>query len=360
MHAWQIHAYNGLDDLRFTNLRIPVVRNPMDVLVKVDAASVNPIDIAMTRGYGMNLLNLMRKTNCSREYDEIELPLTLGRDFAGIVVSKGYGVGDKLELGEEVWGVVPVEKQGCHANYVVVNSNMVRSRPRRLSHIEAASILYCGLTAWSALWYTGGLYYKNLLAVRNRQVLVMGGSGGVGTIAIQLLKAWNMHVTSTCSDDAVESLRNLGADVVIDYRQNDADEQIISEGPYDIILDCAKQGPEYVREKGYLYNTYITLNSPMLKNFDQHGLILGALQNLGDIARFNIPIAQNKGCVKWGYFMPNQTGINFLQELVESGKIIPVVQQVYPFKDLPLAYKRASQGHLRGKLVIDMKSTRDD
>lgn len=68
----------------------------------------------------------MRKANCLRDHDELELPLTLGRDFAGVVVSKGCDVGDKLELGEEVWGVVPLEQQGCHANYVVVNSKTVR------------------------------------------------------------------------------------------------------------------------------------------------------------------------------------------------------------------------------------------
>lgn len=90
---------------------------------------------------------------------------------------------------------------------------------------------------------------------------------------------------------------------------------------YDIILDCAKQGPERVRMKGYPYNTYITLNSPMLKNFDQHGLVLGALQNLGDIARFNVPTAQNQGCVKWAFFMADRTGIDFLQEFVKSGKV---------------------------------------
>lgn len=68
----------------------------------------------------------MRKVKCSRAHDELELPLTLGRDFAGVVVSKGFNVGDKLKLGEEVWGVVPLEHQGCHANYVVVNSDVVR------------------------------------------------------------------------------------------------------------------------------------------------------------------------------------------------------------------------------------------
>lgn len=74
----------------------------------------------------MTLLNLKRKADCLRGHDELELPLTLGRDFAGVVVSKGHAVGDKLELGEEVWGVIPVEQQGCHANYVLVNSNSVR------------------------------------------------------------------------------------------------------------------------------------------------------------------------------------------------------------------------------------------
>lgn len=91
---------------------------------------------------------------------------------------------------------------------------------------------------------------------------------------------------------------------------------------YDIILDCAKQGPEQVRMKGYQYDTYVTLNSPMLSNFDRHGLALGVLQNLTDITRFNIPLVQNKGgYVKWGFFVPDQTGISVLQGLVDSGKV---------------------------------------
>lgn len=80
-------------------------------------------------GYGTTVLNLMRKTKslCGKAYDELELPLTLGRDFAGVIVSKGYNVRDKFEIGEKVWGVVPVEQQGCHANYVMVNSDLVRN-----------------------------------------------------------------------------------------------------------------------------------------------------------------------------------------------------------------------------------------
>lgn len=86
-------------------------------------------------GYGMTAMNMMRKASCSRVYDELDLPLTLGRDFAGVVVSKGFDVGDKLDLGEEVWGVVPLEQQGCHANYIVINSNMVRHLIAQISNI---------------------------------------------------------------------------------------------------------------------------------------------------------------------------------------------------------------------------------
>ncbi|KAF3430289.1 hypothetical protein E2986_00320 [Frieseomelitta varia] len=358
MQAWQIHSYGGLEELKLSNVRIPVIAKPTDVLVKVEASSINPIDVAMIRGYGAAILNLMRKAKnlTSGQYGELELPLTLGRDFSGIVVSKGHGVGTRLQLGDEVWGVVPVEQQGCHAGYVVVDNTLVSLQPRNLSYIEAASILYAGLTAWSALWITGALCSKNTMTSRtNNKVLVLGGSGGVGTIAIQLLKAWNMHVITTCNSDAVNLVQKLGADVVIDYKLNDADSKIIAEGPYNIILDCANQGPDQIRLKNYPHNTYITLNSPLLKNTDQHGLIVGTVKNIGELLKYNIPIIENKNTVKWGFFTPSETGIKTLKEFVENGKVVPVVKKVYQFQDLPLAYDRVTQGHLRGKLVIDMR-----
>lgn len=86
------------------------------------------MNISLAGGYGTTVMNLMRKAKnlCGTAYNELELPLTLGRDFTGVVVSKGHGVGDHLQLGEEVWGVVPVEQQGCHANYVIVDDSLVR------------------------------------------------------------------------------------------------------------------------------------------------------------------------------------------------------------------------------------------
>ncbi|KAJ8673591.1 hypothetical protein QAD02_004853 [Eretmocerus hayati] len=357
IQAWQIHSYGGLDELKLSKAKIPVMSNPNDVLIQVEASSVNPIDVAMIRGYGSTVLNVLRqiKSCNSRPTSDIEFPLTLGRDFTGIVVAKGHGV-HKLNVGDEVWGVVPVQQQGCHADHVMVNSCLVNKRPSNLSHIEAASILYAGLTAWSALWYTGGLCYKTALPTQsNRRVLVLGGSGGVGTLAIQLLKAWNMQVVTTCSTDAVDMLQDLGADLVIDYKGDDTDAKVITEGPYSIILDCCNQGPDAVKSKGYPHCTYITLNSPLLRNVDENGLILGTIKNFGDLIKHNIPTNDKLSLVKWGFFAPSPTGIETIQDLVERKQIVPVVQEVFRFEELPQAYQRVSEGHLRGKVVIDMR-----
>lgn len=96
---------------------------------------------------------------------------------------------------------------------------------------------------------------------------------------------------------------------------------IIFASRYDMILDCTNQGPEHVRMKGYPHDTYIGLNSPLLKNLDHHGLVMGMAQNLSDLLKFNIPMAKNKSCVKWGFFIPSQTGINVLQKLVENEEV---------------------------------------
>ncbi|KAL7298842.1 hypothetical protein TKK_0008581 [Trichogramma kaykai] len=357
MQAWQINSYGGIQELQLNKATIPVLSNPNDVLVKIDASSVNPIDVAMINGYGSKVLNLMRQAKgcCGKPYSDIEFPLTMGRDFAGTVVSKGHGV-DKFKVGDEVWGVIPVEQQGCHSNFVVVNSCLTNLRPQNITYIEAASILYAGLTAWSALYYTGGLCYKTVFPTQsNKQILVLGGSGGVGTLAVQLLKAWRMQVVTTCNTDATDCLYKLGADTVIDYTESDADAKIIAEGPYDIILDCANVGPEVVKSKKYPHHNYITLNSPLLKNIDEHGLVLGAVKNIGDLLKQNIPSDEIKSFVKWGFFAPSPTGIKTIQEFVESSKIVPVVQEVFAFRELPEAYKKVQEGHLRGKIVIDMR-----
>ncbi|KAH0540056.1 reticulon-4-interacting protein 1, mitochondrial-like [Cotesia glomerata] len=354
IQAWQIHAYGNLDEINLSTIRMPIISKPSEVIVKVEASSVNPIDISMIGGYGSKVLNFMRKIR--KMNGEIEFPLTMGRDFSGVIIAKGHNVGEKLKLGDEVWGVVPVEQQGCHATHVIVDNNLVRPKPSNLSSIEAASILYAGLTAWSALWFTGGLFYKTLGSNKyNRKVLILGGSGGVGSVAIQMAKTWNLKVISTCSSDAVDQLKKLGADIVINYKDQNADQLVTNEGIYDIILDCSNQGIEKINSKKYRFKSYIALNSPLLKNIDNYGLIGGAM-NIVDLLKYNIPKKKDTSCVKWGFFIPSTTGLNALQKLVENEQLKPVLEEIYTFDKLPEAYKRVAEGHLRGKVVIDMKA----
>ncbi|XP_034943991.1 reticulon-4-interacting protein 1, mitochondrial [Chelonus insularis] len=357
MLAWQIHDYGNLSQLKQSSVRIPVLKKPTEVLIKVKAASVNPIDIAMIRGYGAKVINILRIAKQMKT--DLEFPLTLGRDFSGVIVEKGHQVPDRLELGDDVWGVVPVEQQGCHAQYVVVDNCFVNKKPLNLSHAEAASILYAGLTAWSSLWITGGLSYKSILpSISNKKILILGGSGGVGTLAIQIAKSWKLFVVTTCSADATELLKTLGANIVIDYKQNDADLKLENEGPYHIVLDCSNQKLDDIPHKKYSYDNYITLNSPLLRHVDDYGIVAGFAKNISSFLKSNVMQLKksNKGCIKWGFFVPSSTGINMLQTLVENKQLIPVVEKIYSLEELPQAYQRVVDGHLRGKLVIEMNN----
>ena len=137
MRGWELHSYGGPSDLQLTSgLKVPLLKNPKDVLVKVMASSVNPIDVAMSRGYGAEGINAMRSLNDVDCCDTsklhtlrntyIEFPLTLGRDFAGIVTEMGHGVRG-LQLGDEVYGVLGVQRSGSHAQFVVASSDTVIS-----------------------------------------------------------------------------------------------------------------------------------------------------------------------------------------------------------------------------------------
>jgi reticulon-4-interacting protein 1, mitochondrial len=190
----------------------------------------------MIGGYGAGLLNKMRS-------QEIEFPLTLGRDFTGIVVNKGCNIND-LKLGDKVFGVVPVHRQGCHAEYVSVERSYVAQKPSNVTDLDASSVLYAGLTAWSGIFLTaqlGGVcgMVSSGGGGKNKKVLVLGAAGGVGSIALQMLLAEGAHVIATCSTDAVAMVQNLGIAHVIDYTDPSYIQNVVSAGPYDCILDCA-------------------------------------------------------------------------------------------------------------------------
>ncbi|CRK93736.1 CLUMA_CG007264, isoform A [Clunio marinus] len=354
MSGWQIHSYSdNIGELQYSEkLKKPVVRKPTELLIKVLASSVNPIDVAMMNGYGSTLLNTMR---C--DSSDIEFPLTLGRDFVGEIIHKGLEIkSSDYKVGEKVWGVVPVHHQGCHCEYVAIDSSYVSKKPENLNDIDASAVLYAGLTAWSGLFVTGQL--NGLIGGlcsdggggNGKKVLVIGASGGVGSLAVQMLQVEGVEVGATCGTDAISILHNLGIQKVIDYTEQECDQLLIQESPYDIILDCAGKGSEYAKALPWSFNSYITFKSPLLKNFDSHGIIGGGFRNVSDLISSNIT---GNGGVKWGYFWPAQTGIQYLKKLAEKQKLLPIIDSTFSYDNLPAAYQKVQDGHLRGKVVID-------
>lgn len=359
MLAWQIHSYGGVEELLSDSVRIPSLTDPESVLIKVSASSVNPIDVAMMGGYGATVLNSVRRLKtCSS--DQIEFPLILGRDFSGEIVGKGHAVKDRFQIGDKVWGVVSPFQAGCHAQYTVASVSNVYKKPTNLNDVEAASLLYAAVTAWSSLKITGELC---LQSANGKKVLVLGGSGGVGSSAIQMLKAWGSKVVSTCSTDAVPLVESLGADRVIDYTDPNADTYVTQEGKYDIILNAAGlKSPQHVnalKEQGF--SKYITITSPLLHNVDQHGLLLGMAKSAFDLISSNInlkrtPFFLGGPSIRWGFFAPSSKAIEEITDLTQTGKIIPAVEQTFKFSELPAAFHKVLSGHSRGKTVIDMKA----
>jgi NADPH:quinone reductase-like Zn-dependent oxidoreductase len=291
----------------------------------------------------------------------IEFPLTMGRDFVGTVVYKGMQIDNsEYKIGDKVFGVVPVHKQGCHCEYIVSDKCHVAKKPENISDADAAAILYAGLTAYSGIFLSGELCKLSGLLCDSvqkggagKKVLVLGASGGVGHLAVQILQAEGAEVIATCGQDAVSFLNSLGVSKVIDYTSSESDSTIISESPYDLILDCAGKGAEYANQLPWVFNNYVTFKSPLLKNMDENGLIAGNVNSLKQLITQNITALNGKGMVKWGYFMPFKNGISYLKKLAEQNQLLPVIDSKYNYDKLPEAYAKVKDGHLRGKVVIE-------
>lgn len=352
MSAWVIDQYGTNGALRYTEeINMPTINSPSDIMIKVNAASLNPLDVSMRGGYGAKLMSLRRNPFTAAD-GESEFPLILGRDVSGLVVDCGSEV-THFNPGDEVWAAVPPWKQGSLAEFVILTEYEVSLKPKSLSHVEAASIPYVASTALSALVNAGGLCRDS---ASNKRVLITGGSGGVGTFAIQLLKAWGAHVTVTCSQNAEGLVRGLGADEVVDYTAEDAAEQLEMMEKFDVVLDNV--GGDAEQSVMGLLKTwsgakYVTLVSPLLLSTDSMGLLDGAVHaglTLHGKAVQNI--LSGGVFYRWGFYAPDGPALDEVTRLVDAGKILPVVEAQFPFSQVPQAFQKLEQGHARGKTVV--------
>jgi NADPH:quinone reductase-like Zn-dependent oxidoreductase len=306
------------------------------VLIRVIASSVNNVDCAIRNGYGRVIFGSMGLA---------AFPMVPGRDASGVVEAVGPSV-TKFQPGDHVFTAPP--NRGC-AEYVAVHENHVARKPSNLTHVDAASLPFVALTTWAALVGQAGLTANN---TKGQRVVISRGAGGVGTFAIQLIKAWGGHVATTTSAKNIEFLKRLGADEVIDYTKQDFVEVLKDfDVAYDLLGYDSEDKLLSVLKRGSGAR-YVSIVTPMMLLTDKHGLEEGRrLANM----ELESKKAQQKVLGReyaWSFFQPNGAALAEVASLVERGLIKPVVDRVYPLEEIVAAHEYCETKRARGKIAI--------
>jgi NADPH:quinone reductase-like Zn-dependent oxidoreductase len=305
MKAVQIHHYGGPEALVYEDAKIPDIQ-PDDVLIREKATSINPIDWKVRNG--------------GRKGVERTFPIILGWDVAGVVEKVGAQVKD-FKTGDEVYGRPDTSRNGTYAEFVAVRASEIALKPKSLSFEQAAAIPLAGLTAWQGIFDHGKLQ-------TGQKILIQGASGGVGTLAIQLAKWKGAYVIGTSSGKNIDFLRNLGADEVIDYETAHF-EEILHD--IDVVFDTI--GGE------------VQMNS--LKVLKPGGILVSTV-GIKDEAAVKAKGVQ--GIAYMAKSLPDQ--LRQMAQLIDEGKLKPVIAKIFPLKDAAEAQKESEKGHTRGKIVL--------
>jgi len=321
MKAIKFCEYGPPDILKLEEVEKPVPKDN-ELLVRVRAASLNFIDAGLVRGPSvLRLMVGLRKPKFTG----------FGRDFAGVVEATGKDV-TEFKPGDQIFGV----KWGAIAEYVCVRKDRVALKPANITFEQAGAVGLAGLTALQGL-QTGKIH-------AGEKVLINGASGGVGTFALQIAKAFDTEVTAVCSTRNVEIARTLGADHVIDYTKEDFTKR---EERYDLIFDNVNN--HSFSERRHLLKAG---GICVLAGIGSAGLHKG---QLGRIAG-NFTAAWRSRFVdqKFESYVTksNRADLKFLSDLVAEGKVMPVVEKTYALDQTADALRYFEEGHARGKLVI--------
>lgn len=340
MKAIVINEYGSTDVLQYKeDVPMPEI-GPNDILVRNKATSVNPVDTLKRDGYGWPIFEKKRP---------IKFPWILGNDTSGIVEQVGTNV-TKFKIGDEVFGAPGIHRQGTWAEYTAIAEDEVTFKPKNLSFEEAGSIPFVALTSWAALVNHAKLTPVN---AAGKRVLVHAGSGGVGSFAIQLLKAWDCYVATTCSTRNVDLLKTLGADEVIDYTKEDFSHVLKD---FDVVFDAVGIKVEGNEEKAISIlrknagAVYVSIVHPMVPIITKNGLLLGLVKVA--IALFVKKIKNRGISYQWSVFKPNADALEQVRQYIEAGKIKPVIDRVLTLDQMTEAHNYIATGHARGKVVI--------
>lgn len=309
MKAAQFSTYGGPDVLRVTETEKPAPKENQ-VLVEVHAASVNPFDYKLRRG---NMKDTIPLT----------LPVTIGSDFSGVVTD---GNGSEFASGDEVYGqaIILSGASGAMAELTTVNLKSITKKPKNVDFVEAAALPLVGVSAIQAL-------VDHIQLEKGQKILIHGGAGGIGSVAIQLAKHIGAYVATTVSGEDKEFVKSLGADEVIDYKTQKFEEMIKD---YDAVFDTV--GGENANK-----------SLAVLKNGGRLVSMIGPIdENLAKEKNITALVQSSK---------TNSESLSRLRELVEENVIRPKVDKVFPLDQVSDAYSFAETGHPNGKVVVKIK-----
>eukprot|EP00696_Hemimastix_kukwesjijk_P003454 gnl/Hemi2/14235_TR4826_c0_g1_i1.p1 gnl/Hemi2/14235_TR4826_c0_g1~~gnl/Hemi2/14235_TR4826_c0_g1_i1.p1 ORF type:complete len:334 (-),score=149.81 gnl/Hemi2/14235_TR4826_c0_g1_i1:104-1105(-) len=330
MHGYTFSAYgNPQEVLQYkTDLPKPSTLGAEDILVEVHASSINPIDYKLLHGYLAQMFPL-------------QFPHAPGFDVAGVVVEVGSGV-TRFKVGDAILadngsfmkpsktGGAPTPRKGqaAYADFVVLDESQAVVKPANVSFEEAASLPLVSLTAYQALVSTANVQ-------PGQKVLILGGSGGVGSIAVQMAKKLGAQTTATCGTANVELVKSLGADTVIDYRTASWHEQLAGQD-FDLVFDTCGEAAVFAN------------SCKVLKN---GGFFVSIAAHP--------PFTPNEKDIKASFLLTKSidvvTDLSCIAAWVAEGAVKPLVEEVFPRERVADAYVKLKLGRTVGKLVIKWK-----
>jgi NADPH:quinone reductase-like Zn-dependent oxidoreductase len=306
MKAVQIHNYGGPEVLKYEDAPRPEPQAD-EVLVRVHAAGVNPIDWKVREGQ-------------MKDFWPHQFPLILGWDVSGAVEEVGPGV-SRFKLGDEVYSLPDPTRNGAYADYIVVREPELALKPNSLYHIRAAAVPLAALTAWQSLFDTAQLQ-------PGQGVLIHAGSGGVGHFAVQLAKWKGAYVFATASTRNQDLLRKLGVDEPIDYTQQRFED--VARNIY-IVLDTIggetqERSWSVLKKGGNLVSLVQPPSEEKAKELGVRAALLGV--------------------------QPNGAQLAEIAKIIDSGKLVPVIDRILPLSEVRRAHELSQSGHTHGKIVL--------
>ncbi|MEC0245809.1 NADP-dependent oxidoreductase [Paenibacillus chitinolyticus] len=332
MRAMVVDRY-GKVPMRLAEMPVPEI-GEHEVLAEIHAASINPVDFKIRDG----------KVKLLVKY---KMPLILGNDFSGVVAKVGAKVA-RFKVGDEIYARPRKSKIGTFAEYIAIHEDDIALKPKNLSFEEAASVPLVGLTSYQAL--------TDILQLQKEQkILIQAGAGGVGTFAIQLAKLMGATVATTTSQAGANLVKSLGADEIINYKTEKFEEILKN---YDAVFDTLggeilEKSFKVIKSGGKIVSVSGLPNARFGKEYGS-----GFFKTLlFSAASRKLTALEKQHNVQYTFLFMKPSGeqLRVIANFIETGKIKPIIDRVFPFEDAQKAMEYAESGRAKGKLILKIK-----